>query len=470
MTACTSAVQHCRAITTLPHTLLQVSHTVKSAMAATKPMLSADEAASMTAILGITTQQQEQVLLDTLVGLLLEGRYFPLSSEEWAVAQCNEFTFDIPVQIDWRVLDDQLLAHFWRRHESAAATPKTNSKGSSSGSAAKPSSELGGSSKVAGRGRSSSSTSGVPLDRSQLPDFFDRMLVFHRGMGVATAEGLYLDKKLDLLVAYLVVAPVSSALSQLRAAPAAWLARGKHAAAGGAAASSSTSPILSAVAAAAKAVADKFTVVQQHQQPPAAKPPSKLSTANWRNMSPMDETGAADDDVGDDDDGDEAEQQLQPSPSADLAHQYARLVLRRSLRSEMPGPRQVLEKLFTKLTLLEPTFRDVVVLYRANTQEAAAEAAASGAQAESVMAAAAYADSGSAPMAADSLVEAARAAAEARTSTSSSSSMDDTTRPQQQQHQLLQRCSRPATCSGRCLWCCQLLLWWRAGPCAPSPQ
>lgn len=39
-------------------------------------------------------------------------------------------------------------------------------------------------------------------------------------------------------------------------------------------------------------------------------------------------------------------------------------------------------------------------------------------------------------MAADSLVEAARAAAEARTSTSSSSSMDDTTRPQQQQHQV----------------------------------
>jgi hypothetical protein len=62
-------------------------------MAATKPMLSGDEVASMAALCPSSVQQQEQVLLDTLIGLLLEGRYFPLSAQEWAVAQRQAFTF-----------------------------------------------------------------------------------------------------------------------------------------------------------------------------------------------------------------------------------------------------------------------------------------------------------------------------------------------------------------------------------------
>jgi hypothetical protein len=56
-------------------------------------MLSADEAASMAALCPSSLQQQEQLLLDSLVGLLLQGRYFPLSAQEWAVAQRHEFTF-----------------------------------------------------------------------------------------------------------------------------------------------------------------------------------------------------------------------------------------------------------------------------------------------------------------------------------------------------------------------------------------
>jgi hypothetical protein len=62
-------------------------------MAATKPMLSADEAAAMASTSPSSLQQQEQELLDALVGLLLEGRYFPLSAQEWEVAQRHEFTF-----------------------------------------------------------------------------------------------------------------------------------------------------------------------------------------------------------------------------------------------------------------------------------------------------------------------------------------------------------------------------------------
>jgi hypothetical protein len=87
---------------------------------------------------------------------------------------------DIPVQIDWTVLDDQLLSRFWQRHQAAAA-PTTNSNGSSSSSSndgGRLSSVLR-SSGEPGRG-SSVSPSGVLLDRRQLPDFADRMLVFHR--------------------------------------------------------------------------------------------------------------------------------------------------------------------------------------------------------------------------------------------------------------------------------------------------
>jgi hypothetical protein len=156
---------------------------------------------------------------------------------------------------------------------------------------------------------------------------------------VATAEGLYLDKKLDLLLAYCLVGPVSSALARLTAAAAAWLARGRH---GSVAGDGATYPPHASTAAGS---AGTNIPAQQQQQPQVAvKPPSKVSTASWRNMSLTAESnGAA---------GGAAADELRPFASADLGHQYARLVVRRSLRSQMPGPRQVLAKLFTKLTLL----------------------------------------------------------------------------------------------------------------------
>jgi hypothetical protein len=163
------------------------------------------------------------------------------------------------------------------------------------------------------------------------------LLLLHcRGVGVATAEGLYLDKKLDLLLAYCLVGPVSSALARLKAAVEAWLAPGKHSNAAGDEAAPSPS------ASKAAGTAGLYAPVQQQV---AAKPPSKVSTASWRNMSVTAGSNGADGGDADDD-------ELRPFASADLSHQYARLVVRRSLRSQMPGPRQVLAKLFTKLTLL----------------------------------------------------------------------------------------------------------------------
>jgi hypothetical protein len=148
---------------------------------------------------------------------------------------------------------------------------------------------------------------------------------------VATAEGLYLDKKLDLLAAYLLVGPANSALARLNAAVTALLARGK--------------------------AADTDTAVQQQQQA-AVRPPSKVSTASWRNMSLQPEPPAAAAAAAGGGGGGSVGQaegeggELRPFASADLAHQYARLVVRRSLRSQMPGPREVLAKMFMRLTLL----------------------------------------------------------------------------------------------------------------------
>jgi hypothetical protein len=161
------------------------------------------------------------------------------------------------------------------------------------------------------------------------------LLLHCRGVGVATAEGLYLDKKLDLLLAYCLVGPVSSALARLKAAVAAWLAPGKQSSAAG---DEAAPPHAASTAAGTAGV---YAPVQPQV---AAKPPSKVSTASWRNMSVTAGSSGADDAGADD--------ELRPFASADLSHQYARLVVRRSLRSQMPGPRQVLAKMFTKLTLL----------------------------------------------------------------------------------------------------------------------
>jgi hypothetical protein len=163
---------------------------------------------------------------------------------------------------------------------------------------------------------------------------------------VATAEGLYLDKKLDLLAAYLLVAPASAALAQLKAAAAAWLAAVKQATAAAAG--------RGAESAGEDSTRAKEQQQQQQQQQQQVKLRSKVSTGSWHSISSpqnstSDPAAAAAAAVGD---GSDAAADLVPFASADLAHQYARLVVRRSLRSQMPGARQVMTKLFTRHTLL----------------------------------------------------------------------------------------------------------------------
>lgn len=99
---------------------------------------------------------------------------------------------DIPVTIDWDVLDQELMTHFWDNSKQPIAA--SNSNGSSDGT------------------QQQQQLAEAAADR---PWFFDRLLVFHRGVGITTAEGIYLDKKLDILLGYLFVDPVVNAFDNI---------------------------------------------------------------------------------------------------------------------------------------------------------------------------------------------------------------------------------------------------------------
>lgn len=207
------------------------------------------------------------------------------------------------------MLDDKLLARFWERQAEAAASAAEDASINTS-SMHRWSVDLDSSSSTS----PSHSGPGMPLlDRSQLPEFCERLMVFHRGVGVATAEGLYLDKKLDLLAAYLLVDPATAWLTGLKDSLLAWIRKPQPAAAG------------------AGAGGGGVGVSLPGWSPAGGSSPLALShLADDAELRPFAPAAAAD----------------------DLSHQYARLVVRASLRSLMPGPRQVLSKLLQRLVLL----------------------------------------------------------------------------------------------------------------------
>lgn len=223
---------------------------------------------------------------------------------------------DIPVRIDWSVLDDQMLSDFWHRHKQLiAATSSSIDELSSSSSNSnsdnttraqqiiEPSEQQQlGQAEVILKAQqtttnSNSNSSGKNhqwqqqqlLTIDKLPDFFDRLLVFHRGVGVSTAEGLYLDKKIDLLLGYIFVDPIVNS----------W----KH-------------------------LIKQITALKD----------DIMSRLTW----------------GDDKNDQKQQQQevLRPFAAADLGHAYVRSVVRQSLRVIMPGPAEVLQHFGDQLTLV----------------------------------------------------------------------------------------------------------------------
>ncbi len=52
--------------------------------------------------------------------------------------------------------------------------------------------------------------------RLLLPDMADHCLVFHRGLDTATATGLFINEKIELLLSYLLMEPVGKVRACVR--------------------------------------------------------------------------------------------------------------------------------------------------------------------------------------------------------------------------------------------------------------
>jgi hypothetical protein len=112
----------------------------------------------------------DQEELDFVCGfdaLMEAAHYSRLSQAEWETADREEFTFTMPVEVDWSKNDTSLMSRFWAAH---------------------------------------------PGQQAEAAEISDRILVFHRGIDTATASGLYIAEKIDLLVSYLVAQPLGNLL------------------------------------------------------------------------------------------------------------------------------------------------------------------------------------------------------------------------------------------------------------------
>lgn len=109
--------------------------------------------------------QTELRFLEDFCNLLVTAHYRLLTEQEWETATDEEFTFNMPIEVKWDVMDTLLLARFW---------------------------------------------SGHPQLRRGTAQLLERIMVFHRGVHTARSKGLYIEDKIDLLMGYLVVNPIAA--------------------------------------------------------------------------------------------------------------------------------------------------------------------------------------------------------------------------------------------------------------------
>lgn len=124
---------------------------------------------------------KEDAFLSDFHALLDAAHFRMLGAGEWTTAQAENFTFNSPVEVNWDALDTNLLSRFWAAR---------------------------------------------PAERARAAPVADRILIYHRGMKTVKAEGRFIDDKVDLLVGYLVIGPLTRAVAAVgglfkkRAAPA----------------------------------------------------------------------------------------------------------------------------------------------------------------------------------------------------------------------------------------------------------
>ena len=86
--------------------------------------------------------------------LMADAEYTLLTQKEWELASAEDFMFTLPVHINWSIHDGSLLKLFLSKN---------------------------------------------PMLASGLPQFSEKALVFKRGTGMATAKGLFINEKIELL-------------------------------------------------------------------------------------------------------------------------------------------------------------------------------------------------------------------------------------------------------------------------------
>ncbi|KAI8474723.1 MAG: hypothetical protein J3K34DRAFT_456690 [Monoraphidium minutum] len=213
----------------------------------------------------------EQVFLSDFYGLLRQARYQLLTKQQWAVAQADSFTFDIPVRIRMDGLDARWLRAFW----------------------------AGGAARAA--------------ERAALPDLSDHILVFHRGIGMARARGRCVHEKVDLLVQYGLWDPLIAAAARAQRRVARWRAHSSGAERGGGGGGGGGG-----------------------QEAAAGEGGTEWAGGGGGGGGGL----------------------------FDSSHKRSIAVERRMLRTVLPDGRAVLRSLFAEIELQEPTFKDVVVLYK----------------------------------------------------------------------------------------------------------
>jgi len=244
---------------------------------------------------------KELKLVNDIMQLMAAARFHIMTEEEWDLSLNEDFKFYLPVEINYSFFEQRLLSRFWASEPERA--------------------EL----------------------RTVLSDVADKMLVFHRGIGVAQDSGMFFQEKLDLLVEYCVAEPVKAAWENLKAYLPAMFQSGE--------------------AALKRADANSWT-----------RAPS-VGDAAARNLHGRDgsEAGSPRDILHVPGRYQRRATETNEGEALDKPHRNARIVERRSLKILMPSASQVIANAFKTIKLQEPMFKEVVVVYRSSPQGRAAD-------------------------------------------------------------------------------------------------
>ncbi|KAF5841901.1 hypothetical protein DUNSADRAFT_10338 [Dunaliella salina] len=249
--------------------------------------------------------EKELKLVYDILQLMAAARFHLMTEKDWDLSLNEDFKFYLPVEINFSFFEQNLLSRFW-----ASDAERTEM-------------------------------------RRVLSDVSDKMLVFHRGIGVAEDTGMFFQEKLDLLVEYCVVEPVKAAWEQYRTYLPAMFQKEQVSYKRSNANSWARSPSKGSAAAPNQHAND----LTEAGSPRAA--PHTPEANQRRGMNSDDEEQA-------------------PKKKEEPHRKRNTIVERRSLRILMPSASQVFAKAFKQIKLQEPMFKEVVVVYRTSPQGRAA--------------------------------------------------------------------------------------------------